>query len=630
MAKPKITPLVRQPQRDRHTLIRIVQAFRPYRLQILLVLVAILVATFLGSASPLVIPVIFDTAIPQRDLHLLILCAGILLLIPLITGLISIGQSYLSSVIGQRVIRDLRNGLYSHLQAMSLNFFASTRAGEVQSRLFNDVSGVQSMVSDTFTRFVSNLSLVLGTCIAMVYISPLLSLFTLGILPVFVIITYRVGNAGRRIQKHNQQHMASLTTLMQETLSISGLLLTKVFGRQQWAQERFMKENQALADLGVQVQMITGWFMMVINTIFAVTPAIVYFAGGWQIITHPGQSGLTVGGIVAFTTLQTRLLPAIGQLLGIQVQVQGAFALFDRIFECLDLPVEIADAPNARHLVPEKMKGTVTFRNVSFTYRRSHAELADGPASEGRATDANPQGEYANAMTLKGLSFEIRAGQLVALVGPSGAGKTTITYLIPRIYEVDSGAVEIDGYNVKDLRQASLSGLIGMVTQETYLFHASIRENLLYARPEATEEELIAATKAAAIHERILEFADGYDTMVGERGYKLSGGEKQRLAIARVLLKNPRILILDEATSSLDTHSERLVQSALDTLLEKRTTLAIAHRLSTILAADVILVVDRGEIVERGTHPELLALEGVYSRLYYEQFAPEVEARAAG
>ncbi len=556
---------------------------------------------------------------------------------PIITGIIGVGQTYLNNVIGQQVMRDFRNKLYDHLQSLSLRFFTSTKTGEIQSRLSNDVGGVQGVVTNTATSVVSNVSTALSTIIAMLFISPLLTLISLGLLPIFLWITYKVGNVRRITSKETQQSMAALTALMQETLSVSGILLSKTFGRQKYAQERFEKENQKLTNLEVRQQMIGRWFFMFIGTFFSITPAVVYLVAGWQIIQNPLHPGISLGGIVAFTTLQSRLFFPIGQLLNVQVDIQGALALFDRIFEYLDLPIDIQDAPNPLRLSNEDVRGEITFNDVSFTYKRDEAVNSligsdqngkeNGNGKQNKPVVAVPVTmteqtiETVDRPTLNHVSFDIQPGQLAALVGPSGAGKTTITYLVPRLYDADSGAVEIDGLNVKDIALSSLGDIIGVVTQETYLFNASIRENLLYARLDATEEEMIAAAKAAAIHERIMELDDGYDTLVGERGFKLSGGEKQRVAIARVILKNPRILILDEATSALDTHSERLIQAALEPLMKNRTTLAIAHRLSTILAADVILVVDHGEIVERGTHEELLERNGLYARLYNEQFS---------
>ncbi len=627
---------------DARTVRRVVQAFSPYKFQILLVLVAIILTTVLGLINPFMIQFIFDDAIGKRNSNLLIIFVSIMLVTPVITGMIGVGQSYLNNVVGQRVMRDFRNKLYAHLQSMSLRFFTSARTGEIQSRLSNDVGGVQGVVTNTATSIVSNISTALSTIIAMALISPLLTLVSLGLLPFFLWITYKVGNVRRSTSKETQKSLASLTSMMQETLSVSGMLLTKTFGRQQFARERFETENQKLTDLEVRQQMIGRWFFMLIGTFFSITPAIVYLIAGWQIIHSPLHAGISLGGIVAFTTLQSRLFFPIGQLLTIQVEVQGALALFDRIFEYLDMPIEIQDAPNALHLSSDEARGEVTFKDVSFTYKRDLPSVLtglidkedsdNGHEKEKRLVSPEPVAfseEPVARITLNNVSFDIQPGQLAALVGPSGAGKTTITYLVPRLYDVDSGAVEIDGHNVKDIALASIGELIGVVTQETYLFHASIRENLLYARPDATDEEIVAAAKAAAIHDRIMELDDGYDTTAGERGYKLSGGEKQRIAIARVILKNPRILILDEATSALDTHSERLIQAALEPLMKNRTTLAIAHRLSTILAADVILVVNKGEIVERGTHAELLERGGLYARLYNEQFSRKLEEELA-
>ncbi len=620
---------------DSNTLKRVAIAFSPYKFQIILVLFAIILTTVLGLVNPFMIQFIFDDAIGKGNEKLLIILVSIMIIMPIITGLIGVGQTYLNNVIGQQVMRDFRNKLHEHLQNMSLRFFTSTRTGEIQSRLSNDVGGVQAVVTNTGTSIISNLSTVISTIIAMLFISPLLTLISLGLLPIFLWITYKVGNVRRTTSKETQESLASLTAMMQETLSVSGILLTKTFGRQKYAQERFEKENQNLTNLEVRQQMIGRWFFMFIGVFFSVTPAIVYLVAGTQIIHNPVNAPISLGGIVAFTTLQSRLFFPIGQLLNIQVDIQGALALFDRIFEYLDLPIEIQDKRNALQLNTNDVRGEITFKDVSFTYKNDDYGLLQAvprPVQNGNKNDrvdlstepVEATDKSERRSTLNHITFDIQPGQLAALVGPSGAGKTTITYLVPRLYDVDSGAVEIDGHNVRDIALASLGELIGMVTQETYLFHASVRENLMYARSDATEEEMIAAAKAAAIHDRIMELDDGYDTIVGERGYKLSGGEKQRIAIARVILKNPRILILDEATSALDTHSERLIQAALEPLMRNRTTLAIAHRLSTILAADVILVVDKGEIVERGTHEELMELNGMYARLYNEQFSKGV------
>jgi ATP-binding cassette subfamily B protein len=622
---------------DARTVQRVAQAFTPYKFQVVLVLIAIILTTVLGLVNPLMIRYIFDDAIGKGNINLLIILVTIMIITPVVTGIFGVGQTYLNNIIGQRVMRDFRNKLFHHLQSMSLRFFTSTRTGEIQSRLSNDVGGVQGVVTDTATSVVANISTAVSTIIVMFILSPLLTLISLGLLPVFLWITYKVGNVRRATSKETQQSLAALTAMMQETLSVSGILLTKTFGRQKYAEGQFNKENQKLTDLEVRQQMIGRWFFMFVGTFFSIMPAIIYLVAGWQIIHR--VPGISLGTIVAFTTLQSRLFFPIGQLLNVQVEIQGALALFDRIFEYLDLPIDIQNRPGALELSPDEVQGQLTFKDVSFTYKRDESSvLSDLIEKEGNGEGKRPVSPEAVAIlteepvsriTLNDVSFEIKPGQLAALVGPSGAGKTTITYLVPRLYEVDSGAVEIDGHNVKDIALESLGELIGVVTQETYLFHASVKENLMYARMDATEEEMIAAAKAAAIHDRIMELDDGYDTMVGERGYKLSGGEKQRMAIARVVLKNPRILILDEATSALDTHSERLIQAALEPLMKNRTTLAIAHRLSTILAADVILVVDHGEIVERGTHFELMEKNGVYARLYNEQFSQLEQAEMA-
>ncbi len=616
---------------DARTMRRVAAAFKPYKFQVILVLITIALTSGLGLVNPLLIQRIFDDAIGAHNTSRLILYVVIMLVTPIISGLIGVYQSFLNNVIGQNVMRDFRNKLYRHLQSMSLRFFTATRTGEIQSRLSNDVGGVQGVVTNTATSIVANVATALSTIIAMLILSPLLTLISLGLLPLFLWFTYKVGKVRRVTSKDTQKSLASLTAMMQETLSVSGILLIKTFGRQKYAQTQFEDENQKLTNLEIRQQMIGRWFFMFIGTFFSIMPAIVYLVAGMQIINHQSifGVGMTFGTIVAFTTLQSRIFFPIGQLLQVQVDIQGALALFDRIFEYLDIPVDIKDAPDALDLKPDEVKGEISFKDVSFTYKRDDIKLPsgfekhelDGKQPPEPAAVPTMGEEPVDHLTLNHISFDIKRGQLAALVGPSGAGKTTITYLIPRLYEVDSGAVEIDRYNVKDVKLSSLGQMIGVVTQETYLFHASIRENLLYARQDATEEEMIAAAQAAAIHDRILDLENGYDTIVGERGYKLSGGEKQRIAIARVILKNPRVLILDEATSALDTHSERLIQAALEPLMKGRTTLAIAHRLSTILAADVILVVDKGEIVERGTHQELLELGGLYARLYNEQFS---------
>jgi ATP-binding cassette subfamily B protein len=608
---------------------RIALALKPYTMRAILLLVAIIISTLLGLVNPLLTQHLFDDAILKRNNHLLFIYITIMLINPIVIAGISVGQSYLNGTIGQNVMRDLRNMLYKHLQDMSLRFFTSTRAGEIQARLASDISGVQNTLTLTTASAISDITLVISTMVAMFLLSPLLTIISVASLPFFLWLTNKVGNTRRQTSKETQQSMATLTAVIQETLSVSGILLIKTFGRQKHTQKQFEQENQQLTRLGIRQQLIGRWFFMVTNTFFSILPVIIYLVAGLQYSNH---EPITFGTIVAFTALQNRFFAPVGQLLNVQVELQGALALFERIFEYLDLPIEIQEKPHALQLRPEEVHGALAFKNVVFTYQEDMQKQKNSLSNQSKRSygverdiaqlDTLPTKEGVIAPALNHVSFEVRPGQLVALVGPSGAGKTTITSLVPRLYDVDEGAVEIDGHDVRDIALESLGNMIGIVTQETYLLHTSIRENLLYARLDATEEEMITAAKMAAIHDRIMELKEGYDTIVGERGYKLSGGEKQRLAIARVILKNPRILILDEATSALDTHSERLIQTALEPLLKGRTTLAIAHRLSTILAADLILVVEKGQIVERGTHQELLKRGGLYTQLYNEQFSP--------
>ena len=626
-------------ERRAATVRRIAGFFRPYRGRVAVVLLTIVVTSLLGLINPYLLKLIIDDALPSQDLRQLSVYVLLMIIVPIVSGLIGVGQSYLNNVIGQRVMQDLRNALYAHLQRLPLRFFTDTRTGEIQSRLTNDVGGIQGIVTDTASSIVSNFVVVISTVAAMLLLDWRLTALSLSMLPFFMYLTYRVGKVRRRISTQTQETLADISSITEETVSVSGMLLTKTFGQQAATVDRFRDANARLAKLQIRQAMVGRWFFMIIGVVFSIMPAFVYWLAGYlQISGAPGAP--TIGDIVAFTTLQSRLFFPLGALLNVQVDLQGALALFDRIFEYLDLPIEIQDDPNAVPMEPDAIRGRIRYRHVNFRYPRP----ARAKAPAGAATvDGTEEADEATAATplvvpkvetlpfgLQDIDFEAQPGQLVALVGPSGSGKTTTTYLLPRLYDVADGAVEIDGVDVRKMRLGDLGGAIGFVTQETFLFHASVRDNLRYARPAATDTELEAAARAAAIHDTIAGLPDGYDTVVGERGYRLSGGEKQRIALARVLLRDPRILVLDEATSALDTVSERLIQAALERVEKGRTTLAVAHRLSTILRADLILVYHDGRIVERGRHEELLRQEGLYAQLYREQFlTPEAEQPAA-
>ena len=594
---------------------RVAGLFRPYRHQLLLVALAILCTSGLGVANPLLIKFVFDRALfPSSggpDLHLLVLLGAVMLALPIVLAIIGLGQTYLTNLVGQEVMRELRDALYAHLQRMSLRFFTNTRTGEIQSRLTNDVGGVQSVLTDTASSLLSNTVIVVSSLIAMLVISWQLTAMSLCLLPVFLVLTTRVGRIRRAIATVTQEARAEMSAITEETLSVSGVLLTKVFHRQQSEIDRFGAENRRLARLSLRQTMVGRSFMGAVSTFFSILPVLVYLLAGLE--RAHGVTAMSAGTIVAFTTLQSRIFFPIGQLLQVSVEVQASMALFARVFEYLDLPTEIVDASGAQELPAVSVRGQVALDSVWFRY--------DGGEVSDRLSRARPDGlAPARDWALEDIKLKVEPGQLAAIVGPSGAGKTTITYLVPRLYDVTRGSLKIDGIDVRELRTGSLADAIGMVTQESYLFHATVRQNLLYAKPDASQAQLEAAARAAFIHDRIVELENGYDAIVGERGYRLSGGEKQRLAIARVVLKDPRILILDEATSALDTGSERLVQRALEPLMKGRTTIAIAHRLSTILAADVIFVLDRGRLVEQGSHPELLRRGGLYAKLYDEQF----------
>lgn len=591
----------------RETARRVVPLFRPYRRQVAGVVGLIVATSTIGIVNPLLIQAVFNHALFVRGgpkLHLLYLLVGIMALVPIVNGAIGILQTYETNKVGQQVMRDLRDRLFGHLQTLSLAFFTSTKTGEIQSRLANDVGGVESVVTTTASTILANVVTFTSSIVAMVILSWQLTIVSVVTVPVFFWLTRWVGERRRVIARSTQESLAAMSAISEETLSVSGVLLAKVFGNQARDVARYRNENQRLADLEVRQQMIGQGFFAVVQAFLSLTPAAIYLIAG--LLLAGGHRGISAGTVVAFTTLQTRLYFPVGQLLQVSVELRSSLALFDRVFEYLDVVPDITDAADAVDLPDGPGGGHVALRDVHFAYPGAPEEA------------------------LAGVDLVAEPGQLVALVGPSGAGKTTISYLVPRLYDVTGGAVEIDGVDVRRATMASLARAIGFVTQESYLLHDTILANIRYGRPDATEAEVEAAARAAHIHERITEFPDGYATVVGERGYRLSGGEKQRLAIARVLLHDPRILILDEATSALDTASEREVQRALEALMGSRTTIAIAHRLSTIVSADVINVIDRGRVVEAGSHAELLRRGGLYASLYDEQFeGGRVESRCA-
>jgi ATP-binding cassette subfamily B protein len=566
---------------------RIGALFAPYRARLSGLLALIFLSAGLGVISPFLLRGVIDTAIPKHDTKLLTLLVGGMIALSIVGGVIGVAQTWISNQVGQRVMHDLRAAVYAHLQRMSLAFFTHTRTGEVQSRIANDIGGIDSVVTSTATSIVQNVTTVVAVVVAMILLDWRLAAFSLFLLPFFVWLTRRVGEERRRIQSVRQGRLADMSTLVEESLSVSGILLGKTMGRSPELVRRFSDESGELADLEVRARMAGRWRMASVQMSFAIMPAAVYWFAGYSIAQ--GSAAISIGTVIAFTTLQTRVLFPIQSLLSVGLEVQTSLALFGRIFEYLDLPVDIEERADASEL--SGVCGDVRLEDVWFTY-----------ASEER-------------WTLREIAAEIPAGTRTALVGETGSGKTTLAYLVARLYEPQRGRVEIDGVDIRDMTLSSLAATVGLVSQETYLFHASIRENLRFACPEATDEEIEDAARAAQIHELISSLPEGYDTPVGERGYRFSGGEKQRMAIARTVLRNPPVLILDEATSALDTETERAVQRALDDLSRGRTTIAIAHRLSTIRDADQILVLDSGQIVERGTHEELLDLGGRYAAL---------------
>jgi ATP-binding cassette, subfamily B, bacterial len=562
---------------------RIGALFAPYRLRLGGLLLLIVASAALGVVPAFLLKSVLE-AISRNDTAALSLAAGGMIAIAVASGVLGVIQTLMSNQVGQRVMHDLRAAVFRHLQRLSLAFFTRTRTGEVQSRISNDIGGVQNVVTNTATSIASNVTTVVATMVGMLLLSWQLALFAFALIPLFVLLTRRVGNERRRIAKTTQETLADISSLVQESLSVSGILLGKTMGRGNELADRFEADSRRLADLEVRQRMAGRWVMASIQTSFAVMPAAVYWFGGLALAG--GSDAVSLPLLVAFTTLQTRLFFPVGSLLGVGLDVQTSLALFDRIFEYLDQPIDIVEKPDAKAVATA---GDVAFEDVWF--------------------------RYGDEWTLEHVSFTVPSGTTTALVGETGSGKTTVGYLAARLYDVSRGRITIDGMDIRDLSFQALSNLVGVVSQETYLFHASVRENLRFAKPDATDEELEQAAEAARIHGVIAALPDGYDTIVGERGYRFSGGEKQRIAIARTILRNPPILILDEATSSLDAETERLVQEALDALSQGRTTIAIAHRLSTVRDADQIIVLDHGRIAESGRHEELLGAGGRYAAL---------------
>jgi ATP-binding cassette subfamily B protein len=571
---------------------RIARLFRPYRWNLLFVGALVAASSLVSLVNPFLIREVIDVALPQGRTGLLTVLALGMIVVAIANSSFGVSQTYVSTRVGQRVMHDLRTAVYSHLQRMSLAFFTRTRTGEVQSRIANDIGGMQATVTTTATSLVSNLTTVVASVIAMIVLDWRLTIASLVMMPVFVWVSRRVGTERRRITRDRQRQLSVLSTIVQESLSVSGILLGHTMGRSASLTDSFGTESGKLSDLEVSSNMAGRWRQSTIQIVMSAMPAVIYWVTG---LTGGGDHmAISIGTLVAFTTLQQSLFRPAVQLLSVGVDIQSSLELFGRIFEYLDLPVDIAEP--AHPVVPAKIRGEVRLNDVSFSYAGQSASSTGSP-------------------TLRGIDVTVPAGHSLAIVGETGSGKTTLSYLIPRLYDVTSGSVTIDGTDVRDLGFTTLADAVGVVAQETYLFHASVAENLRFAKPSATDDEIVAAAKVAHIHDHLMSLPDGYDTIVGERGYRFSGGEKQRLAIARAVLRDPPVLVLDEATSALDTQTEQAVQEAIDAASAGRTTITIAHRLSTIRDADEIIVLDHGEIAERGTHADLLALGGHYAAL---------------
>lgn len=595
---------------------------RPYRSALIGVLATVFLISGLTVIPPIITRELVDVALPEGDLGLLTLLGAGMVAVPLANSAIGLAQRYWSSRAGEGIIFDLRRELYEHLQSMSLRFFTATKTGELISRLNSDVVGAQQAITGTFVSILSNIVSVVFILIVMVQADLMLTLLAVAALPLFILPARRVARLLRTITERQMEHNAGMSAILQETFNVSGALLVKLFNRSGTESKKYAHEAGAVRDLGVRRAMIGRWFFAGLGLVSAVGTAVVWWVGGYLVITEPER--VTIGTLVMFAGLLAQLYGPLSAISNSRVEFATSLVSFERVFEVLDLSSDLPEAPNAVDL--GLVRGEVEFAHVFFTYRSDGPEGLDAvkrlrrSGRGGTFDDAPIAMSSTREWAIEDLSFRVEPGQLVALVGPSGAGKTTISYLLPRLYDVTRGRVLVDGHDVRNVTLGSLSDAIGIVTQETYLFHDTIAANLRYARPDATLDELEAAARAANIHEFVASLDQRYDTVVGERGYRLSGGEKQRIAIARVILKDPRILVLDEATSHLDTRSEALIQDALERLMVERTSLVIAHRLSTVQRADRILVIDEGRLVESGTHDELVAQGGLYDTLHKTQF----------
>lgn len=605
------------PKIDRALVARVLSYAKGYRLELIVVLVTILVISLLSLLPPLLMRGLIDTAIPEGDLRMVTILGLGMVAVPLINGVIGVAQRWASASMGEGIIYDLRRQLFTHLQNMSLGFFTNTKTGELMSRLNSDVIGAQQAVTSTFVSLAANIVTVVATLIIMVKLEWKLTLLALLMVPLFVFASRKVGGRLRVIRREQMHSNAEMNSVMQETLSVSGALLVKLFGRETHEGERFSQFAGEVKTLGIRQATIGRWFFMALGVVSALGTATVFWLGAYLVINNQ----ITIGTIVALSAYLGSLYGPLSALANARVEFTTSLVSFERVFEVLDMPIDISEADDPVEL--DRVVGSVTFDDVWFTYDESiDTGLESVPRYGWRETGQvdEVQKRTKAGWALEGISFQALPGETVALVGPSGAGKTTLTYLLPRLYDVSRGSVRIDEVDVRDLSFATIAKSVGVVTQETYLFHDTLEANLRYARPEATDEEIRSAAEAANILPFVDSLADGMQTRVGERGYRLSGGEKQRVAIARVILKNPSILILDEATSHLDARSEALVQDALENVMERRTSLVIAHRLSTVVSADRIVVLEAGKIVEQGTHEELLAAGGLYTHLFRTQF----------